>query len=407
MRDIIDVVRAFFQRLDAGERYARTLDLAKDLSAGELQAFRAAGMLRPASRVGTRPCDEPRKVCYRNVSVAKEGSPGPFVGVCREPKGGCMVAYYAEQDLAREELSLHDTVRALRVLYDVDDRETTIPSHVGKDPITLGWLTDAGGERRVVLLAGPMVSLSLVLHDSRRSLVLLPTDRQLTPELRAKHGAEAFIAMETLLESITVHDGRLARAALGVLAPDAPSLARAITRPPPLDAEPTKLETRSAPLHPPPAKPSAKANVPAASQSAVIPGLVRWSQLRLCRVDKTTIRADFPGFCKRMTHIDLGMAHKQNRRPTEVWKMLVQLCEDHGEIRSKSLGKFETGQKVVSRLRSALKELFGKDEDPFRRYGKDLSGWRARFVAQPDVPEDFEDDPRRRASSREDAEDGA
>ncbi len=43
-------------------------------------------------------------------------------------------------------------------------------------------------------------------------------------------------------------------------------------------------------------------------------------------------------------------------------------------------------KKVLSRLRKALGEIFGLEQDPFEPY-RGNTGWRARFQARPDLPD--------------------
>jgi hypothetical protein len=113
----------------------------------------------------------------------------------------------------------------------------------------------------------------------------------------------------------------------------------------------------------------------------------RWTELRLCLLDRTTVRIDAGGRCVRCTHVDFGMAHGRTRKPTRSWDVVEEICERGGYFRTSRLGNAEATKKLVSRVSRDLQALFGIEGSPFHRYRSDC-GWRSRFDARPDLPED-------------------
>ena len=163
-------MRGFFAALEQGHLVVRLADSTPPLAPEEHTALRGAGVLRDEGREGI------------------------------------------------EEVSVPDLARALRALYGIQGRGLSVPSSLGRGAHLLGWLGQGDAEREVRLLGGPALSIEMALLGSRRALFLVPTARTVTPELRAKHGAEAYVAIDVLEESLTVHDGHLARAG-GVVGP--------------------------------------------------------------------------------------------------------------------------------------------------------------------------------------------
>jgi hypothetical protein len=309
-------MRAFFAAVEQGLPVVRTADLDPAPTPAELAALRDAGLLRDEGRAGI------------------------------------------------EEISASDLARALRAHYAVQGRGLPVPATLGRDPMMLGWSGEGDSERDVFLLAGPGLSLTSALFRSRRTLLLLPTARLLTPELRAKHAPGSFIVIDVLEESLTVHDGRLARAA--VRAPSAPDLSAFSPTP----APPTAL-TPTPSSAPPPAP-------------RVISGATRWSEIHISLVDPTTVRIDLPGASVRRTYVDLGMAHSKNRQPRRVWELLVELCDGHGIFLSTRFGSADATKKLISRLGGELGAIFGLGDSAFHPY-RPTEGWQTRFQASPRI----------------------
>ena len=88
--------------------------------------------------------------------------------------------------------------------------------------------------------------------------------------------------------------------------------------------------------------------------------------MRLCLLDKTTVRVDVGGRCIRCTHVDFGMAHGHTRRPTRsLGGRPGEFCEHGGYFRTMRLGDAQATTKLISRVRKDLQEeLFGIDGSP-------------------------------------------
>jgi hypothetical protein len=373
---------SFFAWLEARVRIERTADLSSQIDAEVLGALRAAGILRPASRARTRPCDDPTKRCFRNVRPAAPPSPFPFTAICNAARPGCSALDVTLADVAQEELSVPDLLRAVRALYGVDGRGLSLPSTLDASPVMLGWQETARGEREVRLAVQKDFSLRAALSGRRRGLVLVPTARAVTGEWRARHNAGAFIELDVLEESLIVRDGRLARRGLDAHAPDAPVVPEdARSGPAPRANAHPQNEARLA--DPPP-----RMAVTRAPQAQSILGAKKWTDVRISLVDPLTVRIDVPGRSCRRTHIDLGMAHARTREPTRVWELLVAMCEGSGSFRWKQFGDFQAAAKIVSRLRASMRAIFGIPGSPFYPY-RAIDAWRARFDARPELPYDF------------------
>jgi hypothetical protein len=255
------------------------------------------------------------------------------------------------EDPGFEDVSASDLSRVLRVLYGLSGRGRPVPAVFAAAAAPLGWMGTGEDAREVLLCARPPAGLAKALERRRPTLVLVPTARHLTPELRERHAPGAVVTLEALEEAIVALGGRLVRAA--VIAPDAP-------------------ETGAPPVRP----------------SIGLRGLAKgWPELRICLVDRTTVRVDAGGRCIRCTYVDLGMAHGRSRRPTLAWEVLEEVCQQHGRFRTSRLGNANATRQLVHRVGRDLQELFGIDGSPFHRYRSDC-GWRTRFEARPDLPDD-------------------
>ncbi len=116
-----------------------------------------------------------------------------------------------------------------------------------------------------------------------------------------------------------------------------------------------------------------------------MPGVSRWNEVTISRVDERTVRIVVAGAKSyRRTHVDLGMAHAQTREATRVWELLLAFCEGYGYLQTRRFGGVQATKKLVSRLRSDLRTAFGLAGDPFHPWRRS-EGWRTRFVAKPDA----------------------
>ena len=366
-------MRAFLAMLDAGHLLQRTADLDAQVAADVLAALRRHGILRPASPATTRPCDDPKRAarCFRRVKRAPPGSGAPLVGVCRiaPQPGGCPEVDVLLEDVAREEISVPDLARALRILWEAEGRGRPVPSALQGELVSIGWLGSGEGEpdeREVFLVAGPMRARTLrsMMSFRQRALVLVPTADALTKEMREKHapGSAATVWFQSLEEALAIRNGKLVRAAVrGLFAPDAPEL----PDPPRAGAAPSASKSRAR----------------LAGAGRTIPGATKWGDVLVAKVDPTTLRFRIGRRSYLRTCVDLGMA-KQNGEPTREFQLFVAFCEEGGCFKSWRFGTAKATKELVYRLRNRLPVIFGLTEPPFDDYRGDI-GWKARFRTSP------------------------
>ena len=261
-------------------------------------------------------------------------------------------------DPGLEDLSATDLARVLRALYGLSGRGRPVPPAFAAAATTLGWMGTGHGAREVLLCARPSTGLARALQRKRPTLVLVPSARSLTPVLRERHAPGARVELEALEETLVALGGRLVRRA--AIAPDAPGI------------EPGRVPIGERAMPP----------------TVMLRGLARrWSEMRLCMLDGTTLRLDVGGRCLRCTHVDFGMAHAHSRKPTLLWQVVEETCERGGYFRTSRFGNAVATKKLVNRLSRHLQELFGIAGSPFYRYRSDC-GWRSRFEARGDLPAD-------------------
>jgi hypothetical protein len=267
-------------------------------------------------------------------------------------------------DPGLEDLSATDLARVLRALYGLSGRGRPVPPVFAAAATTLGWMGSGDGAREVLLCARPRTGLARALQRDRPTLVLVPSARHLTPLLRERHAPGVRVELEALEEALVVLGGRLVRRA--AIAPDAPGI------------EPPRVLPRER----------------STSPTVTLRGLAkRWDEMRICMLDGTTVRVDVGGRCLRCTHVDFGMAHAHSRKPTLLWQVVEETCEHRGYFRTSRFGNAVATKKLVNRLSRDLQELFGIEGSPFYRYRSDC-GWRSRFEARGDLPEDQPEDAR-------------
>jgi hypothetical protein len=84
------------------------------------------------------------------------------------------------------------------------------------------------------------------------------------------------------------------------------------------------------------------------------------------------------------------MAHDGSREPTQLWEALVEFCEGNGYFKTRRFGDAGATKTMISRLSAALKAIFGLHERPFQYCPG--AGWKARFLARPNLPGDLHGD---------------
>jgi hypothetical protein len=347
----------FLEHVGRGAPFVASKDLAAQVGAEELAALRAAGILRPASPLTVVPCDARGGQCFRNVT--REG-----MGVCRDGKRSCPDVKVDPADIAQEEISPSDLVRALRVVYGAEPRGLpTAGAFLNDRPVSVGWLPGDKPERQVVL-ATTIDAVRNALAHGRPMLVLAPTARIVTPALRAQHGPTAWSRVEVLAETLVARGQKLARQDVEGPPPSTRTRAPASSR-----TEAVKGRTKGLP-----------------APVVRIEGAKKWRDVQLYLVDGHTLRVDVARESRRCTYVDFGLAHAKNRRPLKEWQLLVAVCEGGGSFKWRPFGDHTAVQKVVSRLRARLKSIFGLRESPFAQFSFH-HGWRPYFRAYPEPPE--------------------
>jgi len=291
-------MRPFLELLGDGDSLADLARIGPRLAPGELDALRAEGFLQPMGSRGF------------------------------------------------EEVSVPDVIRTLRALWGAGSGGVRTRSTMSPTPMHLGWFEIDDEPCELVLVTGDARSLATAARRRHRALVLVPTDRAVTPELRARHDSRALVRFVVLSECLGVHRGRVCRVDLPV------------PMPPPLPAR----------AH----APADKAGAP------IFDGEARWEQLVLLKQDNRTLLARFERRSRRLTAQDLGLAGVRSRKPCAPFEMLMTFCENDGCLKTRRFGNAAATKATLSRLRAGLKTAFGIDSDPFHDFQRGV-GWRARF----------------------------
>jgi hypothetical protein len=300
-------MRAFLEHLESRVTSFDVETLAERLAPGELDALRAAGFLQPT-------------------------------GSARW-----------------EEVSLPDVIRTLRALWGAGSAGHRTRATMSYAPMTLGWFEIDDEPCALVLVPGDAPSIEQAARRSERSLVLIPTERALSREMRRRHGSRARVAFAVLSECIAVRGGRICRVDLPVPMPS-PLPLRATA-----SASARTKGAGSAPSHGP-----------------VFPGLTAWEQLTLLDLDHRTIQARYRERQRFLDARDLGLAHGGSDKPQKPFDLLHAFCANEGVFKSWRFGTARATKVTLSRLRKALCTRFGLEEDPIHDYQRGV-GWQARF----------------------------
>lgn len=290
----MSAMRAFLELL--GDR--RSLVEVEKLPPGELDALRAEGFLQPT------------------------GSPGI------------------------EEVSLPDVIRNVRAHWGAGSGGVRTRATMSHAPMHLGWFEIDDEPCELVLVADDAHAIAAAARRRERALVLVPTDRAITPELRRRHDSRARVRFVVLAECLGVHGGRVCRVDLPV------------PMPPPLPAR----------VH---------ASTQRADERPLFDGATAWEQFVFFKEDERTFVARFDRRSRRLTAQDIGLAGALSRKPHQAFEMFMAFLENDGCLKTRRFGGEKATKTTLSRLRTALKRFFGVDGDPFRF--KPGMGWFARF----------------------------
>jgi hypothetical protein len=301
-------MRAFLEMLGMGHGLADLADLAPRLAPGELDALHAEGFLQPT---GTR---------------------------------------------GFEEVSVPDVIRALRALWGAGSGGVATRATMSHAPMHLGWFEIDDEPCELVLVTGDAHSLAAAGRRRDRAVVLVPTDRAMTPELRRRHGSRARVRFVVLHDCLGVHGGRVCRLDLPVPMPS--------PLPPRAHASGTQTGPRRA--------------LTAASGAPLFDGRARWEELAFLKLDNQTLLVRFERRSRRISAHDLGLAGALSRKPRAPFEMLMAFCENDGWLKTRRFGSALATKATLSRLRKKLRAAFGIDADPFQEFKAGM-GWQARF----------------------------
>ncbi|HEX8793615.1 MAG TPA: hypothetical protein VF765_21880 [Polyangiaceae bacterium] len=302
-------MRAFLEMLGSGESLADLEQLAPRLAPGEIHALRAEGFLQPT-------------------------------GTARF-----------------EELSIPDVIRTLRALWGAGSGGVRTAAKMSHAPMHLGWFEIDDEPCELVLVADDAHAIAAAARRRERALVLVTTDRAMTPELRRRHGSRARVRFVVLSECLGARDGRICRVDLPVpMASPLPPRAHALP---------------AAAPHSPSAR-SAQRGAP------IFEGAVAWEPLVFMKLDNHRILVRFERRSRVLTAHDLDLARKGSREHRVLFEMLMAFCENDGCLKTRRFGGRDATKATLSRLRKKLKAAFGIEDDPFLEY-KPGTGWIARF----------------------------
>lgn len=133
---------------------------------------------------------------------------------------------------------------------------------------------------------------------------------------------------------------------------------------------------------------------------AKLPTLERWSDLHIHYVDEFTVMIRIGRTHVRRTAIDFGEADAESRVASVQWEMLIAICKADGDWSHRGYGARGTLKTKLSRLRTKLKTVFAKADDPFHPYSM---AWRPRFWAHREIPQHDVTDVPVLAGSKEEA----
>lgn len=353
------------------------------------RVLRRLRVLRDGPTMARWPCDEP--ACTREVHENAAGAACPFVAVCSRSPAVCEPVDLAEKDVKQVELWRTDLARALGKVFELREpaRATKTSRALDDEPLVLG--TDVHSRDVLLGLSRDATStarwLALRERAPRPTLLLVPTAERVAGDVLVRHAQGAHVEVVVLEDAVGVEGDALvrvrARPMLRVVSEDRIEAAlvprpvrarRTVGEDEPENDEPEN-ETRLAP-------------------KLTLPKAKAWNEITIYKVDELTVRVDVGSKRVRCTHIDLGMASAQNRKPTKQFELLRSLCDNEGRFvwtaRQKGRQGIDSTKQLVTEFRRTLKALFQLETDPFHPYGH--GGWRPRFVAKSRLPADLFDD---------------
>jgi len=128
-----------------------------------------------------------------------------------------------------------------------------------------------------------------------------------------------------------------------------------------------------------------------------LPPNTKWEHIIIRFIDHDTVIVEAPNTLReRVKFYQMGFENKRNNKPDMQWELLYDLAQSHGKIgwtmsthSKKGPAKVPNpkatskGKKKISRLRKALIDYFGINDDPFYNYKK-YKGYKTKFTLLPE-----------------------
>jgi hypothetical protein len=340
-------------REELGRNTAR--DAARDVDVA-IAAARGAGIVRDAEPSPTFEC--PGAGCAREVRHGRRR----ILAVCTRDPAECETLTLTADDLAQASLSVRALAATACRLFGIEPSKRVAAS--GDEPILLGEQRHGASLRDVFFALHPAraaIASFLALREraARATLVIVPTNAAIAPELSTRHGPGAHVELVVLADALTLRDDAivLAPRLRVVRAPDSPSAVIAEAHQSPTSGVGRSLRAR-------------------------LPAYEQWSDLHFRLADGLTLLVTVGRSNARVSYIDLDLAHASTREPLMGWKIIRKVCEGSGSWDWMEFGDKDTVPQLVSELQKTLMRAFDLEDKPFARLTR-RDGYKPKFRASP------------------------
>ena len=336
--------------------------------AGEraLETLLDAGLLRDAGRMSHYECGgEDGEGCPRRVIEDHMQRDRPLVAVCGRSPAACEAVRLTEAECAGVAIDVRALSNALAELFGAE--AVGMKARAVAPLEKLGEARTNGSARDVFLVRRPSDralanALSLRERAARRTLVLVPTARDLAGDLAAQYGPGGKVELVILEDVLAVRKTGLVLREAEKASEEEAATRRSVRR--------------------------------KVVRELSIPKPDKWEDLRIHKVSESIVSIHVGRLHARCTYADLGMVDGRTRAPSVAWELLITLCESYGWCAPR--GASNRNKLRLTKLRDALQRAFGLNDDPFRPYEK-RAGWRARFQATDETSKALLDGVRRDA----------
>jgi hypothetical protein len=107
-----------------------------------------------------------------------------------------------------------------------------------------------------------------------------------------------------------------------------------------------------------------------------------WGDVSIKFTDGHTVSIKVKNETRMFHYTQMGMANKNNTKPTVLWVLLAAFANHHGTLAWGDSEADRKNQKRKERLSKKLRAFFGIEDDPFRLLEKN-AGWQTRFELSP------------------------